>query len=202
MKRLFLLAGVLLILNGCAILTKPGKVAPGVSDPAAWQAHQHQLEALQHWSLQGRVASGELLGWTGNLSWRQRGKTFDVRLSGPMGAGGFRAQGDLKLVKIRTRDNTSYTNQPGDLVEQLLGWRFPLMGLRFWVLGLPYPGAAAIVTTGDKGLLKQMVQFGWRLSYTEYQSVGGYQLPRKIVLTDGDNIVQLVVDRWFDLPKP
>lgn len=199
MTRFFLTCILVLTASGCALLTKPVKVAPGVDNPKAWQAHQTKLDTLQRWSLQGRAATGKLLGWSGNLNWQQNGAQFDVRLSGPIGTGGFRAQGNLSLVKIRTKDKTFYTNRPNRLVTRLLGWSFPLQGLRFWALGLPYPGQPAAVAVDNNGLLKQLVQQGWRISYESYQRVDDMHLPKKIVLTDGSNIIKLVVDRWFDL---
>ncbi|MDN5938692.1 MAG: phosphoadenosine phosphosulfate reductase family protein, partial [Salinisphaera sp.] len=89
---------VAMVLTGCAILQPPAPIQPGVADPAAWQARQQRLADFDQWSLQGRAATGKLLGWTGNVSWRQRGDEFKVRVSGPLGAGGFRADGTLHQV--------------------------------------------------------------------------------------------------------
>lgn len=198
MRRVCLLLGTLL-LAGCAILTVPEPVPPGVENPEAWQAHRSALRDLQQWSLQGRAASGQVLGWTGNVSWRQAGQTFHVRVSGPLGMGGFRADGTLARVTVRTGEETFITRHPGALVEKILGWRFPLTSLRYWVLGLPEPDAPALLSVNQRGLLVTLEQSGWILSFPEYTRVGRYQLPSRIVLHNSDNTIRMVIGRWFDL---
>ena len=197
--RKLILTGCLLALNACAFITTPPESEPGVADPKAWAARKSELATFDHWSMQGRAATGKILGWSGNLSWRQRGDEFDVRMAGPIGVGGFRAQGTLELVEIRSQDETYLTTEPEALVKEALGWEFPLEGLRFWVLGLPEPDAPARITVDENGHLVDLQQSGWRLAYTEYQKTDGPDLPRRIILDNGDNKIKVVIDRWFDL---
>lgn len=187
------------ILSGCALVRTPPPSTPGIADPEAWQERRERLNGFDHWSLQGRAATGKVLGWSGNLNWRQDGETFDVRLSGPLGAGGFRAKGEPGLVRIYTGDETYYTNEPEELVEDIVGWRFPLEGLRYWAIGLPAPGSPARLSVDGDGLLAGLYQSGWQLAFTEYQRTDGPTLPRRIVLDNGEHTLQLVIDRWFDL---
>lgn len=197
--RAFVLAAIALTLSACALVRTPPPATPGVADPKAWQERRELLKDFDRWSLQGRAATGKLLGWSGNLSWRQEGETFDVRLSGPLGAGGFRARGEPGLVRIYTGDETYYTNEPEAMVEEIVGWRFPLEGLRYWAIGLPAPNLPARLSVDDDGLLTGLYQSGWQLAYTEYQRTDGFTLPRRIVLNNGDDTIKLVIDRWFDL---
>jgi outer membrane lipoprotein LolB len=185
-------------LSACA-LRPPPPAAPGIADPEAWRERRAALAEFDHWSLQGRAVSGGVLGWSGNLSWRQQGENFDVRLSGPLGVGGFRAKGEPGLVRIYTGDETVYTNDPEALVEEIVGWRFPLTDLRYWAAGLPAPDRPARLAVDDAGLLTGLWQSGWRLAYTEYQRTAGPELPKRIVLDNGEDTIKLVIDRWFDL---
>src|SRR5699024_3569506 len=91
---------VLTLLGGCAIIHKPAEREAGIANATAWKERQAQLHDFSDWSLQGRVATGQLLGWTGNLSWRESAPEFDVRLSGPLGSGGMHARGTLGRVVI------------------------------------------------------------------------------------------------------
>ena len=209
MKRFIAVATTLMamaaVLPGCAIITKPDQRAAGIANGTAWQAHRAELADLTTWSLQGRVATGQLLGWTGNLSWRERGEHFDVRLTGPLGAGGMRAQGTLDQVTIDTdKGEHLVTRQPDVLVERTLGWSFPLAPLRYWVRGLPAPGDYARISVGEDGRLQSITQDGWRVSYQAYTTPIGAPsaLPRKIVLDNDETRIRLVVDRWFDLDTP
>lgn len=200
MIRIILLAGVTLALCSCAFITTPPQSEPGVANSKAWAARQSELKGFDHWSMQGRAATGKFVGWSGNLSWRERGEHFDVRMSGPVGVGGFRAKGTLDRVQVRSEDKTFTTDAPDALVSELLGWEFPLEGLRFWVIGLPAPGTAAQISVDEQGHLIDLTQSGWRLAYTAYQQTSGPDLPRRIILDNGDNKIKVVIDRWFDLP--
>jgi len=200
MKQIALISMLAVLLAGCAIIRKPAPVEPGVTNAGAWQARQGSLRDFNIWSLQGRVATGQLLGWTGNLSWRQRSDDFNVRLAGPLGAGGFRANGTLDRVIIQTKDRRLVTTDPDALVEKSLGWSFPLEPLRYWAKGLPAPGDYDSISVDGTGHLTALKQRGWQLSYQEYtQPEGAPDLPRRIVLDNGDTRIRLVVDRWFDL---
>ena len=190
---------LLALAGGCAFITTPPQAEPGVANAPAWQARQARLQGFDHWSMQGRAATGRVLGVSGNLNWRQRGEEFDVRLSGPVGMGGFRATGTLARVTVRTGEDTFVTQRPQALIKQELGWSFPLEGLRFWALGLPAPGAPAQLTVDDAGKLVDLEQSGWRLAFTQYQNTAGPELPRLILLDNGETTIKVVIDRWFDL---
>lgn len=197
-----LMASVLLscFMAGCAIITEPPEFASGIDAPAAWQAHRKRLAALDTWSLQGRVATGQLLGWTGNLSWRQRGERFDVRLSGPLGAGGFYAFGTLEQVTVRTGEKRFVSRQPQRLVHRILGWEFPLRPLRYWAKGVPAPGDYQSISVNARGRLKSLQQKGWQITYLKYVTQPGQPaLPKRIVLDNGETRIRLVVSRWFNL---
>ena len=200
MKQFVLILVLAAVLSGCAIIRKPPEAEPGVVNAAAWRAHQAELMDFNIWSLQGRVATGQLLGWTGNLSWRQQGSGFDVRLSGPIGAGGFRAMGTLDEVVIQTRDQRFVTDDPDALVAQTLGWKFPLKPLRYWAKGLPAPGDYQSISVGENGRLVELAQNGWTISYPAYvEPDDAPAVPKRIILDNGDTRIRLVVDRWFDV---
>lgn len=199
-SRLCVVALAAAVLAGCAILTKPPEFAPGIDNAAAWREHRQRIAALDTWSIQGRVATGHLLGWTGNLSWRQRGNRFDVRLSGPLGAGGFYAYGTLERVVIRTGDKRFVSTRPQELVRRILGWEFPLQSLRYWAKGIPAPGDYKSISVNRKGRLKSLEQNGWEISYLDYTAKPGQPaLPVRIVLSNGETLIRLVVSRWFNL---
>jgi outer membrane lipoprotein LolB len=201
MNKLLVPLLVLSLLSGCAIIRKPAETDPGIVNASAWADHKQELNDFDVWSLQGRVATGQLLGWTGNLSWRQQGDSFDVRLSGPLGAGGFRAMGSLdNAVTIQTKDDRFVTDEPDALVEQTLGWTFPLEPLRFWARGLPAPGGYERISVDAQGRMIALEQNGWALSVPEYvEPDSAPAVPRRIVLDNGDTRIRLVVDRWFDV---
>ncbi len=191
---------MLVALSGCAIIHKPPTQHAGVVDASAWQAHKQKLRHLKQWALQGRVASGKVLGWTGNLNWRQKGGHFDVRLAGPLGAGGLSASGTLKSVHVRTNNQRFTTKHPDAMARRALGFSFPLTALRYWGRGLPAPGQFKRISVNAEGELQSLHQNGWHVAYLGYTTVnGGLKLPQRIVLDNGKDRLRLVVDRWFDV---
>src|SRR5689334_14016233 len=91
-----------LVLGGCALMGSSFG-----SGEQAWNTRRASLQALDHWTLQARVASGRVLGWSGNMRWRQEAGNFDIRVAGPLGVGGFQTRGSLDgEVQIRTSRET------------------------------------------------------------------------------------------------
>jgi outer membrane lipoprotein LolB len=76
----------------------------------------------------------------------------------------------------------------------------PFEALRYWVLGVPAPGAVTNETRDAAGLMQQLEQQGWTIVYERREAVassaGGLQLPSKLRATRGEQRLTLVVDRW------
>ncbi|MGH8453077.1 MAG: lipoprotein insertase outer membrane protein LolB, partial [Nevskiales bacterium] len=104
-------------LAGCALMGTP-RSNPSES---AWTNRRAELTALDRWLLQARIASGRI-GMSGNLRWRQDAEHFDIRVSGPLGASGFQAQGHPGQVEIRTTRETVVTQNPEALLQEKIGW--------------------------------------------------------------------------------
>ena len=70
-------------------------------DPQAWKHHRQQVEPIRSWELQGKlgVRAPQESG-SGTLFWLQRNDYYDIRLSGPMGRGATRIQGDDKQTTL------------------------------------------------------------------------------------------------------
>ncbi len=88
------------------------------------------------------------------------------------------------------------------------GWRVPLDGLNYWVLGLPAPDAAASEELDSRGRLKTLAQSGWDIRFLEYTRYGSFDLPSKLFMKrqnagveaspvkDAALEVRLIVERW------
>lgn len=167
--------------------------------PVATQAPtQAAIEDLRQFTMQARVAA-TASGAKANLLWRQRGETFDARLSGPFGAGAVAISGDAREVEVRHGQERYVTAQPERLLHERLGWSLPVASLRWWVLGLPAPGLRAQVQADAAGRPATLDQNGWHLEYGEYQSVGSLSLPRRFSLQSAETGFRVVVDSWSDL---
>jgi outer membrane lipoprotein LolB len=181
------LAGLLavLLVAGCA--TTP---APRSSQSAA---------TVTAWQLNGRVSltRGEE-GWHAGLYWQEQADTFYLRISGPLGQGGFQLNGDVRGVVLVDADGQTFAARDVDaLLVQVTGWQLPVRGLRYWIRGLPEPAAGTVHTTRDEaGQLRRLEQSGWTVNYQRYQLVDDILLPAKLQLLHDDVSVRIVIDQW------
>lgn len=201
MLRPILLAAVLTALSGCATWRGAERgTSPDATQAAAWQARGAQLRQVDRFVFQGRIASGAL-GFKADLRWKQQADgRFAMRLSGPFGAGAAELSGDAQWVQVRTGDEPPrMTADPEAWLEQALGVRLPINGLRWWALGLPAPDSAHEVELDARGRARLLSQNGWELHYPEYRAAGAHDLPRRIEARNGDTRVLVLADAWSDL---
>jgi outer membrane lipoprotein LolB len=150
------------------------------------------------WQIRGRVSliKGEQ-GWHASLNWREDSGRYRLDLSGPLGQGAVRIEGDDTSVRLQTADGRDFVAQDADaLVRQVTGWEFPVTGIRYWVRGVPVPGEQAVITTDTGGRLIHLVQSGWDIHYDRFQDLEGRAWPTRLRLTADDINVRLVVDEW------
>lgn len=196
MMRRCAAALLLTLLAACASVSQQTTSRDG---GAAWQQHRVAVEAIRAFGLQGRAA-GNGLGAKADLRWQQDADgRFDVRLSGPFGAGAFAIVGTAAEVEIRSKDGIETTADPETWLYRRAGWTFPIRGLRWWALGVPTPGVASQAEFDAQGRLARLQQEGWTLDYQEYQEAQGIALPRRFSASNAQISLKLVIDRW-DLP--
>lgn len=204
MVRLLLLAVCLAALSGCALLRPappPETVTPQAR--AAWEQRQARLSQVDGFVVQGRVASSAV-GFRADLRWRQfADDRFDMRLSGPFGAGAAELSGSADHILVRQGDQPpQLATDPEAWLERALGVRLPVRGLRWWALGLPDPAVPHHLQLDAEGRIQYLAQADWELVYLEYRSQDGIDLPRRIDARSGDTRVIVLADRWEALALP
>lgn len=179
-------------LAGCQ--TVPVSPAPSVS----WSVRRPELQTLSRFGLNGRVAVAVgNQGFNAGLRWTQSAAVTHLALTGPLGAGGVEVTaegGDLSVVTSNGKrlGNAAARAQ----LEDKLGFEPPLTSLRYWILGVPDPAAAASVQLDSQQRLAQLTQDGWQIDYSAYMPVGAEWLPRLLTLRRQDVRVRMVVDGW------
>jgi outer membrane lipoprotein LolB len=180
---------LLLVLAGCA--SHPAREAA----PTALDLSSPRYAI---WQIRGRVSlvKGEE-GWHASLNWSEDAGRYRLDLSGPLGQGAVRVEGDSGGVRLQAADGRNYLAQDADaLVQAVTGWQFPVAGIRYWVRGVPVPGEQAVVNTDASGRMVHLVQSGWDISYDRFQDLEGRAWPTRLRLTADDISVRLVVDEW------
>jgi outer membrane lipoprotein LolB len=192
--RRFVIAGLALILAGCA--TAPPKPI-GRPNRVAWHQRLERLKALSDWRLSGRigVVNGEN-GGSGTLLWSEHAPRFSMTFSGPFGVGGFKLYGTPSGLFVDTGDKTFYTADPVHYLARRLGGPIPVKSLRYWALGMPAPGTPANVRVDEDGLLRRLVQDGWTIRYDRFQKASGLTLPARLKARRGQVRIKLVIDSW------
>lgn len=164
--------------------------------PAAssWEQRVSDLQKAAAWQLDGRAAVAVgTQGWQATLNWQQHGELSEVHLSGPLGIGA--------LVLKQSAAGLSVNGAPpSDAVlmqlQDKLGFELPLDHLRFWLLGVPDPGAAFDLKRNAQDRASQLTQGDWSIEYVGYLPVAGDVLPAHLVLTREGVRVRIAVDRW------
>lgn len=198
--KYWLLIGLILALGACSTLPVP----PGTdgATEALWQQRQQALAALQSWNLNGRIAVlSAQQGWHAGVRWLEQDGEYQINLDAPLGQGAAEISGNDAGAVLRTGDGEFSAASAEDLLEQRLGWRLPVSGLRYWVRGLPDTRAPVESQALDAaGRLTRLQQAGWDIEFKRYASAGPLELPDKIFLTHAGSAleIRLVIERWSE----
>lgn len=197
MSRLLLPLLLVLFFAGCA--TTPPLPQPDDAEQA-WQAHRQQMTTVQQWQLNGRLLT--ITGhetWSTGINWRQQGEEYRIMLIAPLGQGSLLLEGDLEQVTLQPHDGEAqHASDPETLLARQLGWHVPLTALRYWVLGLPAPGAHQH-QINEFGLLQTLQQDGWEIEFRDYTERNGLLLPGRIFANNHQAKVRLSIGDWRQL---
>ncbi|MEQ9478733.1 MAG: lipoprotein insertase outer membrane protein LolB [Algiphilus sp.] len=187
-----------ILLAACATTTPPPSTRVDRSE--AWLAHLATIRDISGFVVDGRLSEGSMGSAT--LFWRQSGAGFSARASGPFGSGAIALAGTPTAVTIRDGEQRITTSQPEAWLQQQLGWQLPVAGLRFWAVGRPMPGRAAVFAYNDAGQLAVLEQAGWRIHYEAYeQTQEGLWLPSRIRFISEEQAALLRIARWRNIER-
>ncbi|MCY0965988.1 lipoprotein insertase outer membrane protein LolB [Parathalassolituus penaei] len=184
--RFLFLTSLLLMLQACSVL--PSK-----------EEQSSALGQLQHWQIQGKLSvRNPKDNITGYVTWEQVNDHFDMFISGPFGRGASRLQGDDHSASLLLPDWSApqTADSPETLMQEHLGWQFPVRDIRFWVKGQPSPASKHEATYDNYGLTQTLKQHGWEISFSRYQKYGDQWLPGLIKMKGFDYQLTLAVNQW------
>jgi len=194
--RLVAMSAALLLISACA--TRQSLELPDIS---SWDARTKVLGGLDNWEFSGRVGiSTETDGFDGKLRWIQHGDAFQATVSGKLGIGAIRVEGDRQSVLLTDKDGVETTLQDAELeLKYRYGWTIPVESLRYWALGIPDPSASADTKFNSDGQLETLEQRDWVVNISRYENGGGQPMPSRLSAVSSDTKVRLVIDRWIFL---
>ena len=128
------------------------------------------------------------------LRWKQNAGGDEIWLNTPLGQTLAYLQDNRAGATLTTAEQKQYHAQTIEsLTQSALGWRFPLAGLRYWVLGQTAPGIDAKELVRDSAQrITGFVQADWQvaLEYTDATAAR----PSRLDLTGSDAHIRLVID--------
>ena len=182
-----------LLLGGCA--SRPAVPLPEID---GWNTRTEVLGSREDWEFSGRIgvrANDD--GFNGKLRWRQDAETFAATVSGPLGIGTVRIEGDGAAAVLTDKDGvrTELSNVEADLLYRY-GWTIPVASLRYWALGIPDPNAESETEFNMDGRLSKLSQRGWDVTISRYRLGAGQLMPNRLTASNADTRVRIVIDKW------
>ena len=185
-----------LALTGCK--TAPLKPVSGPGADAPWDEQRAALASLDRYSLSGRVAvAANGQGFSASLRYQRQPRRSDLSLDGPLGIGGMRVaiEGDDLRIATSRGEQLDGAAARAEL-ERRLGFVLPLDELRWWLLGVPAPGAAELNQDAVSGEIHDFTQHGWRVSIVTRAPGLGFALPQRLTAEREGARMKLLVERW------
>jgi len=195
--RVIVCAAALSVIAGCSQFGGP---AGDEQAQRLWAARQQAMAALDTWDIHARAVltlKGE--AYNISLSWKREADRFMLLLQAPFGQGVFRIDGVVgDLYRLRLPDGQVFTDAtPETLLEKVIGWSLPIVGLEYWIRGIPRPDSDFSHRITPAGRLRSISQDRWTIDYLDYfETRQAAQLPRRIKLTRDEITLKLVIERW------
>lgn len=134
-------------------------------------------------------------GNSGSLRWLHASPDHEITVYSPIGTTVAKIVQNQQGAKLTTSDDKTYQAIDADkLMEQVMGWSFPLNGMQYWVLGRVSPDGQAEEERGPNNRLMHLKQQDWDIQYADYRPLANIELPYRIVMKRADFTIRLVVD--------
>ncbi len=193
---------VAVLLGGCATRQKVTSTTAEQREQG-WLTHQISASAINRWEVSGRasVKSPEQSGSVGIL-WERSPTDFSIYMSGPIGQtlAHLEGQGQHERNQHVTLNIPGQQPATSSSVEQLLyeqtGWLLPFQSLDSWIRGIPSMETRYTYMLNEQGLLAELYQNGWKVSYSRYRMTQGIALPEKIRAERDDTLVIFFIRKW------
>ena len=151
--------------------------------------------------LTGRVAVRfQDRGFASAVRWKQNGDSDEIWLTAPLGQTIAYLQADAAGAMLTAADQKQYrASSIESLTRSALGWRFPVAGMRYWVLGQPAPGMVlAAVERNDAGRITRFIQDDWQVAFN-YAAAS--LAPSRLEIVGSDAKIRFVIDSWTPGPQ-
>lgn len=201
-NKLTVLALSILMISACATR----RIDVSQSQDAATQVAQQQLNTLQRWSVQGKLAiitAQERK--SAYLSWQQQGSAVTMTLTTVVGTTIARLFYDGNMATLTADNQTWQDPSPSALIFAVTGWEVPVESLSYWMKGQVQTDLAADYF--DNGLVRNITAgchqcLTWQIRYNSYSEFTLYgtlfTLPTSMRMEQSQTQTKLLlrIDHW------
>ncbi|ELR63430.1 Outer membrane lipoprotein LolB [Photobacterium marinum] len=190
-----LLGGVFLLstLAGCA--TQPVNV-PTVD----WETHQASLEQLNQYQAKGKLGYRGKQRFGANLVWRSSPQADHLLLTNFLGKTLLKLDATPVRVTLVSHDGAIHRGtDASSLIRQLTDINLPVEQMRDWLIGLPTAADTYQLNSENRVayLAKQIDDQLWQLDYNGYDTSVTPALPTRMLLSQGQVKITLVINDWL-----
>ena len=165
------------------------------SSAEGWESRLDRLSQLNQWTLTARLAlTTSEQSQTLTVHWAEHPDVYRIRISGSFGQTGALIRGSHEGVEITTAEGLWQGERLEDFVSSELHLTLPFTALRFWLLGIPAPGAVTQLTLDARHRLEHLEQYEWQISYRDYDAQT--ELPRRLRLEHEQWRINMVIQEW------
>lgn len=155
-------------------------------------------ELTENWAFTGKMAVRNATEASSfNVDWQQMAQAFEIELSGPLGQGAAKIEGEPGYVTLQRGGDFWQAGSLSELGNQVADLNLPLDHLQYWVRAKPYPGSRAELKRAESGQVESIRQSGWMVTYPAYYGEGATALPRRIDFERNDSSGRLVIRNWM-----
>lgn len=178
-----------MVISGCA-----SKLSLRPIDPSRPPA----LTELNHWQLEARVAiQTPEDNVTASLDWQKNNHEFDFLMSGAFGVTLAHLVQEKQQASLDIPDHdTMFHDDAQVLLQQALGWDFPIDALSYWVKGLPSGTPGEYIIKDEFGRIAAIELGYWRINITKYRKFQGIDLPKMIKAQHPNMSLKVVAKKW------
>ena len=148
----------------------------------------------------GRVlVKGGDKGFSGGIRWSHDNTVDNIHLLSPFGQVVAEIKSGEGAALLTTSEQRIYrATNVENLIQKVLGWRLPILGLQYWVRGVNAPKTESEIDRDTDGRIIGIRQDGWMIIYTSYfpSKLIKTDRPRVIVLERSNLKIKLVIDNW------
>lgn len=156
------------------------------------------IESIKHWQLNARIAIKTLdNNGTASLKWQQNDENFDFLVTGAFGVTGVHLIQTEKGASLKIPDHPVLHDRDAQfLLDNSLGWHFPIHALAFWVKGEASGIDGEQIDYYPSGRIKQIQLEQWTINFSKYSRFNGYDLPKRVDVKHPQLALKVLAKKW------